>query len=51
MGHTNISSALRMCKALGEFLKDQKHVIELIGLGLTLDGEFVPVSLRAVPST
>lgn len=51
VGHKNITFASRMNKALVVFLTEQKHVSELIGSGLTLDGEFVPVTPLAVPST
>lgn len=52
LGHSKISFASPMNKALVVvFLTDQKHVSELIESGLTLDGEFVPVSPLAVPST
>lgn len=51
VGHGNISYASRMNKALVVFLSDQKHVSDLIGNGLTLDGELIQVSPLAVPST
>ena len=51
VGHENISYGSRMNKAVVVFLKEERLVHTLVGVGITLDGGLVCVTPLALPST